>query len=169
MRRALHDINLFLCVAPEKPLVSPANRKKRLDWALEHEEWTVQHFKRVLWSDETTIRLFLGSPGCVWRDPQEKWNIDCLDCTVKRSPGRMYWGCFSWFGVGPLVPLKSSSTGALHTKILQKYALPTIRNFPASSDRGRPIFVQDNAKSHTATKVNEFVSENGIRVMDWPP
>ena len=169
VRRALHDLNLSSCVAPSKPLVSDANAKKRYEWALAHQDWTVDNFKRVLWSDETTIRLFQGSPGRVWREPHEKWEIDCIGCTVKRSPGRMYWGCFSWFGVGALVPLKSNATGASHLEILRRYVVPAINKFPSNYRRGRPTFVQDNARPHVATVAKEFLEEHRIRVMNWPP
>ncbi|CAG8602580.1 10769_t:CDS:2, partial [Dentiscutata heterogama] len=46
-------------------LVSNTNTKKRYEWALAHQDWTVDNFKRVLWSDKTTIYLFQGSPGHV--------------------------------------------------------------------------------------------------------
>ena len=148
MYRFLHNVNLSSCVAPAKPLISEENMVKRYNWALEHQFWSVQNFKHVLWSDETYVRLFLGSPGHVWREPHEKWEIDCIGSSVGRSSGRMYWGCFSWFGVGPLVPLKSNANGKSHLEILRKYAVPTIKKFPANDGRGRPIFVQDNARPH---------------------
>ena len=169
MRRSLHSLGLSSCVAPQKPLITATNMEKRYEWALEHQDWSVRHFKRVLWSDETYVRLFLGSPGRVWREPSEKWEIDCIGSSVGRSPGRMYWGCFSWFGVGPLVPLKSNSNGKLHLEILRKYAVPTINNFPANDDRGRPIFVQDNARPHLDGVGLEYLKKHRIRVMDWLP
>src|SRR6185437_2826172 len=66
IRRALHDLNLNSCVATSKPLITADNMEKRYNWALEHQNWTVRNFRRVLWSDETYIRLFLGSPSKVW-------------------------------------------------------------------------------------------------------
>jgi transposase len=169
VRRALHKANLNSCVAVPKPLISPENAKKRLDWSLEHRNWSLENFKRVIWSDETTIRLFQGSPGRVWREPNERWKTDCVGSTVKQSPGRMYWGCFSWFGVGPLVPLESTATGASHVEILRKYFISTQKNFPGRKRRGRPILQQDNAKPHSAKIAKEFIAKNRIRLMNWPP
>ncbi|CAG8622737.1 2203_t:CDS:2, partial [Scutellospora calospora] len=85
------------------------------------------------------------------------------------SPGRMYWGCFSWFGVGPLVPLKSSANGVSHLEILQKYALPTIKKFPANNNRDYPILVQDNARPHNVKEVQKFLNSNKVHVMKWLP
>ena len=114
----------------------------------------------MLWSDETYIRLFLGSPSYVWHEPHEKCDIDCIDCTVKHSPGRMYWGCFSYYGVGPLVLLKSSCTSASHLEILKKYALLVVNEFSANNRYGCPVFVQDNARPHMDTKALDFLTKN---------
>jgi transposase len=168
VRRALHDENLKSCVVRPKPFVSPENTKKRLDWCLAHKDWSIRRFRHVLWSDETTVCLFLGSPGRAWRESHEKWDIECLNSTVKRSPGRMYWGCFSWYGVGPLIPLNSTATGASHVDILQRYVLPALENFEGRKDC-RPFFQQDNARPHTAKVAMQFINENRIRTMDWPP
>ena len=81
----------------------------------------------------------------------------------------MYWGCFSWYGVGSLIPLKSSATGASHVEILHKNVLPAIKKFPGNENRGRPLFQQDNARPHTAKIAKEFMKNKKIRVMDWPP
>jgi len=95
--------------------------------------------------------------------------LDCLSGTVGRSKGRMYWGCFSWYGLGPIVALKSSVTGDSYVKILRGYVLPGLKKFPSSNDRGRPIFQQDNARPHTADVAKAFMAKNRIRWMDWPP
>jgi transposase len=169
IRRALHEENLKSCVARPKPLVTPKNIEKRLTWCQSYEHWTVRHFRRVLWSDECTFRLFQGSTCRVWRNSNEEWDLECLRGTVNHSPGRMYWGCFSWYGTGPLVSLSSNVTGASYVKILRDYVLPTIKDFPGNADRGRPLFQQDNAKPHTAKVTKKFLKDNNIRVMDWPP
>jgi len=43
-----------------------------LKWALEHANWTVEDFKRILWTDETKINR-IGSDGkvYVWKKQEE--------------------------------------------------------------------------------------------------
>jgi hypothetical protein len=49
----------------KKPLLTAVHRKKRLAFALKHREWTVEDWKRVMWSDETKINR-IGSDGKQW-------------------------------------------------------------------------------------------------------
>src|SRR5258706_1998965 len=53
VRNTLKAANLKAVTKKKKPLLSPAHRKKRLAFALRHQHWTVEVWKRVIWSDET--------------------------------------------------------------------------------------------------------------------
>src|SRR3979490_817342 len=46
----------------KKPLPTAVHRKKWLAFALRHKEWTVEDWKRVIWSDETKINR-IGADG----------------------------------------------------------------------------------------------------------
>lgn len=169
VRRSLYKENLRCRLARPKLLVSEANIAARLNWCLAHQDWTVRQFRRVLWSDESTVSLFQqGSCSRVWREPKEEWNVECVTSTVKHSPRRMYWDAFSWYGVGPLIPIHGSVTAASYTETLQRHLLPALEGFPGISDRGRPLFQQDNARPHTAKLTKRFLTENHVRVVDWP-
>ena len=43
----------------------PRHIRQCLEFALRHQHWTVDDWKRVIWSDETKINL-LGSDGREW-------------------------------------------------------------------------------------------------------
>ena len=38
------------------------NNKKRLAWAKKHEQWTLEWWKSVLWSDESKFEMFGSNP-----------------------------------------------------------------------------------------------------------
>ena len=47
------------------PLLSVKHCKAHLDYVYAHKDWTVEDWKKVVWSDETKIN-HLGSDGCKW-------------------------------------------------------------------------------------------------------
>jgi len=49
-------------VKRKRPLLKPCHRKARMEFAERHQEWTIEDWKRVIWSDETKIN-HLGSDG----------------------------------------------------------------------------------------------------------
>ena len=54
------------------PMLKKTHRQKRLEFAQYHENWTVEDFKRVLWTNETNINR-IGSDGkvYVWKERGE--------------------------------------------------------------------------------------------------
>ena len=54
-------------------------------------------WKKVLWSDETKIELFVRQGKCyVWRKPNTSHHPESTIPTVKHGGGSiMLWGCFS--------------------------------------------------------------------------
>ena len=59
----------------------------------------------MVWSDESRFALFESDGRVrVWRYPEEGYNKNCIQPTVKFDGGSMmFWGCFGWHEVGPLV------------------------------------------------------------------
>ena len=49
----------------KKPFLSKKHKNERLKFAKEHKDWTMDDWKRVIWSDETKINRF-GSDGRLW-------------------------------------------------------------------------------------------------------
>src|SRR3954467_3246828 len=64
-RRYLKKAGMKAVVKKKKPLLSARHKKARLDFAEGHKDWTVEDWKRVVWSDETKINR-LGSDGKKW-------------------------------------------------------------------------------------------------------
>ena len=52
-------------VKSKHPLLSARHCKAHLDFTYAHKDWTVENWKKVVWSDETKVN-HLGSDGRKW-------------------------------------------------------------------------------------------------------
>ena len=62
VRRHSKKAGLKAVVKKNKPLLTHRHRRNRLDHAIAHQDWTVEDWKRVWFSDKTKINC-LGSDG----------------------------------------------------------------------------------------------------------
>ena len=96
VRNALKHNDFRSVVKQKRPLLKKAHRLERLRFARYHENWTVEDWKRVLWSDETKINR-IGSDGRVytWKKKGEPLSDRTTTSTVKHGGGNnlMVWGC----------------------------------------------------------------------------
>lgn len=58
IRNALSKAGYHHRIARRRPYLNNRDRKRRLKFAKEHEDWTVEDWARVLFSDEMAIKLF---------------------------------------------------------------------------------------------------------------
>ena len=57
VRARMVEAELKGCKARKKPFLSEINRKKRLLWAKEHQDWTDGDWVKVVWSDESNFEV----------------------------------------------------------------------------------------------------------------
>ena len=62
VRRVLKKNSFKAVTKKKKPLLTVRHRKLRLAFALKYQNWTIEDWKRVFWSDKTKINRF-GSDG----------------------------------------------------------------------------------------------------------
>ena len=62
-----------------KPGLTEDMERARYKFALEHEHWTIEDWKRVIWSDETSIVCGFRRGGYrVWRRSNERYTKSCI-------------------------------------------------------------------------------------------
>lgn len=114
------------------PLISTTNRKKRLQFAQAHLNWTVEDWKNVAWSDESRF-LLRHSNGRVriWRKQNENMDPSCLVTTVQAGGGGlMVWEMFSWHALGSLVPIGHRSNATGYLNIVSDHVHPFMTTMP---------------------------------------
>ncbi len=150
------------------PLLSAKHHKAHLDYAHAHKDWTVEDWKRVVWSDETKINR-LGSDGrkWVWKRPGEGLSDRLVKGTVKFGGGSvMIWGCMTWEGVGYAAKIDGRMDSDLYLQILKDDLLNTLEYHGLNPSN--IIFQQDNDPKHTSKKVKKWLEEQEFRTMVWP-
>ena len=169
VRRALVRYEYSGRVKRRKPWLSKTNKKKRMSFAKMYKGWTISDWKRVIFSDESKFCLF-GSDGkkYCWRKPGEEFEERNLQPTVKHGGGSVVvWGCITADGVGNLVRIEGNMDALLYQQILSDDLLATLEWYEYEADS--IIFQHDNDPKHTANSTKEWLHENRITVLGWPP
>ena len=165
IRRTLHAEGYAGRVSLRKPFINDINRQKRLNWCQERLSWN-NEWNNIIWSDESRFKLF-GSKHrqWVWRRPEQRLDKDCLLPTFKSSQKSvMIWGCFTRFGVGPLIRLEGRIAAVDYVQVLETHLLPFLESLGEESF----IFQEDNAPIHTAKKTIKWKLDNSIICLPWP-
>jgi transposase len=55
--RILHKHGLHNVKPTTKPSLTPQMKQARYEWALAHKDWTLEDWKNVIWTDETSVIL----------------------------------------------------------------------------------------------------------------
>src|SRR5579859_2907172 len=180
VRRRRSEAGLGSYIAAEKPGLTAENIYKRLEWAKKYKDWTTEDWKKVIWSDESSAWIGVN-PRRQWviRPPGERLNRKYVKRTFKSAMVKvMVWGCFTGDRLGPLIVCDEGGIGAdeyedilydglfsLIDDILQSPESDTI----CVADENTFLFMQDNAPCHKAHCILEFLKENHVPVMKWPP
>ncbi len=108
------------------PLLSAKNRKQRLQFTQVHQNWTVEDWKNVVWSDECRFLLrYSDGRVRIWRKEHESMDPFCLVSTVQAAGGGvMVWGIFSWHTLGLLVPIEHRLNTTAYLSIVVDHVHP---------------------------------------------
>ncbi len=151
-------------------LLSAKNRKRWLQFAQAHQNWTIEDWKNIAWSDESRF-LLRHSDGRVriWHKEHESMDPSCLVSTVQAGGGGvMVWGIFSWHTLGLLIPIEHCLNATACLSIVADHVHPFMTTVFPSSDG---YFQQDNASCHKAQIISDWFLEhdNKVPLLKWPP
>src|SRR5262249_754368 len=139
---ALKEAGMKAASKVKKSRLLPRHKRQRLDFAVRYQHWTIEDWKRVVWSDETKINR-LGSDGreWVWKKPCSTLTDQHVKGTLKFGSGSlMMWGCMTAQGAGYACRIDGKMDAALYTRILDDELLQTLEYYGLS--RGDIVFQQ---------------------------
>lgn len=121
VRRVLRSRGLGSIEKPKKALLRNKNIKARLEWCRAHKDWTIDDWKRVIWTDETKINRF-NSDGrrWAWIRSNEKLQNHHVKLTLKHGGGNIkLWSAITYAGVGWICKIEGNMDKNLYKRILE--------------------------------------------------
>ena len=88
-----------------------------------------------------------------------------LQQSVKHPDKKMFWGCFSYYGTGPLYPVEGMMNSTQYLDVLRRKAIPEMDD----KFSGKTCFFQhDSAPCHKSKIVTKYLRESNVNVLEWP-
>jgi len=120
---------------------------------------------QVCFSDESTLKILMDKSQFVRRRTGEKYKDECIVKTVKHPLSIMVWSIISSQGPGRLYIVEGTMRQDQYLRVLKTKMLPQVQEwFPNK----QYTFMHDSAPCHKARTVSKFLSDNQVKVLDWP-
>jgi transposase len=160
VRNRLRAAGIRGYIARRKPMLTATHRKCRLRWCRDRRGWSVDAWRNIIFSDESSFCLIPNSYRVsIHRRRDEAYRPECLAPSYKtRSPTVMVWGVINGNGTGPLVRCIG--------RINQHAYKDTLEAHVAYLQSG--TFMQDNAPCHSTHLIRNWFEQQGITTLPWP-
>lgn len=167
VRRRLAEANLKPFRPANGPKLERQHRNSRLSYAREHLNWTLVDWSRVMFTDESRFTLYThDGRQRVYRRPGERYYQACIEEKVPYGGGSVHvWAGISSESRTELVVIENGTLTAERyvNEIINEYVGPFLVNMGENA-----IFMQDNARPHTARIVFDYLEDVSITRMEWP-
>ena len=158
------------CRPLHKPPLDSEEMASRLEFCQTHQNRTMHFWRNVIFVDETYIRLEpKDSRKRVWRQEGEQIKPEHVLPALKFGGGGvMFWGCVSWMGPGPLVPIEGSLNGDAYARILAEN-MPQVKE---ALNVQSAYIIEDGSPVHGTLDVlrtKKFLNLKSLRLPFYSP
>ena len=150
------------------PNLTPRRRQRRMQWLRAHtpNRFRLADWRRVMFSDESRFSLQRSDRRQrVYRRLGERYSDACVREVDRFGGGGsvMVWGGISHGLKTPLVVIQGNLTVVRYRdQVLMPQVLPLVNAHNLT-------FQHDNARPHVARVCLDFLNQNNVQVLDWPP
>ena len=106
IRRRLLALKRIVRKPTKKQLLTTKMKKKRLQWAKKCKSWGTDQWEKVIFSNETHFEMCGYRSWYVRRSIGKPLREAHIQQAPKHPPKKMFWGFFTVFGPGSLIPIK---------------------------------------------------------------
>ncbi|KAJ4441096.1 hypothetical protein ANN_10946 [Periplaneta americana] len=157
--RRLGEAGLQSYVPLKKPLLNNTHKRNRRNWCKTRKNWYMEHWGKVMFSDESRFVLYSSRKVRVRRTPTEKFLPECLVPAVQGGGSSvMIWGCMSAAGTGILRFIDGSMDSQEYIETMKDNMLPSAQKLY----NGYFVFQQDNAPCHKSAATMAWFERKGI-------
>ncbi|MCJ8746514.1 hypothetical protein PDJAM_G00142610 [Pangasius djambal] len=155
-----------------RPLVGPVltarHHGARLPFAVEHQNWQIRHWRPVLFTDESRFTLSTWDRRERVRRSHGERYAACNIAQHDRFGGGsvMVWGGISMEGRTDLYRLDNGTLTAIRYR--DEILGPILRPYAGAVGPGF-LLVHDSAWPHVARVCRQFLEDEGIDTIEWPP
>lgn len=144
-----------------KPVISNRNKALRLEFARSHLNWTVEQWKKIIFSDEK--RFCLDGPDGTLNYQRCKRSQKMY--SKKRHTGGgscMFWGAFCNQDKSSIKFIELNLDARGYTELLEEELVPFYERMEGC------FYQHDNARCHTANFTTTWLRQNSINIFKWP-
>lgn len=168
VRRRLLDGHITCHRPYVGPVLTQRHRRARRTWAANGAFLGRHPWRDVIFSDESRFCVDHNDRRArVYRRRGERYQNQCVhECNRFGGPSVMVWGAITRDFRSQLVVINGTLTAQGY---INNVLRPTL--LPFMAQHGGPgvfIFQHDNATPHSARVTQQFLQQNGVRVMPWP-
>ncbi|KAM7310536.1 hypothetical protein ISCGN_007444 [Ixodes scapularis] len=168
VRRRLREAGMQSRVAAQKPLLTPSNKTVRLKFANDYRSWTVNEWKCVVFSDESTFSTHSHQQQGVWRTECTRYRPENVkEVATSGRTSVNVWAALSCNGLGPLVRINEKINNAAYCNTLDHDMIPYVLNGPWPD--GCYLFQHDLSPVYMAKVVTNLLDQRGVMRLLWCP
>lgn len=150
----------------KKPRLTNEHKAARRTFAQNHADWNLNQWQSVLFSDESRYRLTRCDGRLrVWGRPGERFSAEAVQEIDRFGGGSiMVWAGVMYNNRTDLVLVPQRLNAVRYIEhVLEEHVVPAAIGVGPGF-----LFVQDNARAHSAAVTRDFLRRNEIEVMEWP-
>ena len=164
VRNYLTKLGFEYKVKLKKQCLSKKHREQRVAWCRQYCHWTINDWRNVIFSDESTFYVLRRKNQCkIWRTDEERLHSDCVQQMNTGDGGKLgIWD----YGTTLSRIFDENMNGMTYCEVLRHELVQSMSMMPNKSEF---IFQQDLAPWHTLNIVQATIKQMKLKVLDWTP